>query len=114
MTKNKTIREEDKMQQWEYKIVIGDLGEPALNEIGINGWEMCGAVQPTSSLVTLYFKRLKMPEKRCTKLDVQHIRMENATDEQKDNLIKVKPGKREDNENKNTDHRKQERTTGSR
>lgn len=92
------------MQQWEYKKVIRDLGELELNEIGKDGWEMCGAVQPTWSLVILYFKREKVPEKRTVTLDTKFARIEKTTGEQRDNLTKVKPGKHEDNESKNSDY----------
>lgn len=93
------------MQQWEYKTINGNLGELTLDEIGKDGWEMCGAVQSTSSFVTLYFKREKPPEKAAI-LNIQSVRMEKMTDGQRDNLIKVKPRKQEENENRDTGYRK--------
>lgn len=60
------------------------IDEQALNELGKDGWEMCG-VSPSSNLYSraLYFKRPKSQEKITGQM----------TDEQKDNLIKVKPRK---------------------
>jgi hypothetical protein len=99
------LRKEDKMQQWEYKIAIGDLGELELNEIGKDGWEMCGAVQQTSPFATLYFKREKTQEKRSTTPDIKAHSYESITNEKRDNLIKVKPGKHEENENRSSNRR---------
>lgn len=93
------------MQQWEYKKLDGKNGELALNEIGEDGWEMCGVVQSTASFVTLYFKREKLQEKRNETLDVQSVR-DQMSDGQKDNLTKVKPKKQEEHENKDSGYRK--------
>jgi hypothetical protein len=92
------------VQQWEYKIKTIYVDEQALNELGKDGWEMCG-VSPSSQLysMALYFKRPKSQEK---KLNEQSARTNQMTDEKKDNLIKVKPRKQEENENKDTGHRK--------
>jgi len=84
-------------QQWEYKIMNSLIDEQALNELGRDGWEMCG-VSPSSDLYSmeLYFKRPKSQEKITDQM----------IDEQKDNLVKVKPRKQEENENKDSGHRK--------
>lgn len=85
------------VQQWEYKIMTTYIDEQALNELGKDGWEMCG-VSSSSDLYsrTLYFKKPK-PQEKIT---------DQMADEQKDNLVKVKPRKQEENENKDSGHRK--------
>jgi hypothetical protein len=46
---------------WEYRTADGQINEKGLNELGNDGWEMCGVqVRPMKSehtYATLYFKR---------------------------------------------------------
>lgn len=93
------------MQKWEYRIISAYSDEKILDELGEDGWEMCGAAQ-TSQMhtATLYFKRSKRQEKRSATANIQSVRMESITNEQKDKLIKSEQGKQEENENKDTDY----------
>src|SRR6185437_2616377 len=50
--------------QWEYKTVqtnVGDLPGDQLNQLGNEGWEMCGVHQRGQLVSTYYFKREKAP-----------------------------------------------------
>ncbi len=76
------------MKQWEYKTMIGNPIEPALNKIGEEGWEMCGVVQLTSSSVRLYFKREKLSEKMIASSNTERPTIRTITDEEADKKIK--------------------------
>jgi hypothetical protein len=93
------------MQKWEYRIIGTYNDVKILDELGEDGWEMCGSA-PTSQMYTaaLYFKRPKRQEKISAIANIQSVRMESITDEQKDKLIKSEQGKQEENENKDTDY----------
>lgn len=83
------------MQKWEYKMIHAhSISEKILDNLGRDGWEMCG-VAPISGIGTdtLYFKRPMSQEESVATLNVQHVRMEQVTNWQKDNLAKVKPRK---------------------
>jgi hypothetical protein len=69
------------MQKWEYKIIGAYNGEKMLNELGEDGWEMCGSAS-TSELHTLYFKRPKQQEKRSEAVNIPSNSMESIIDEQ--------------------------------
>ena len=45
-------------QRWEYKIVVGNVDDVQLNEIGAAGWEL-SAVGTTTDRVAFYFKRAR-------------------------------------------------------
>ncbi len=76
------------MKQWEYKIMIGNPIEQAINKIGEEGWEMCGVVQSTHSSVRLYFKREKLPEKMIVSSGSEGPTMRIITDEEANEKIK--------------------------
>jgi hypothetical protein len=45
-------------QRWEYKIVVGNVDDVQLNDIGAAGWEL-SAVGVANDRVSYYFKRAK-------------------------------------------------------
>lgn len=58
------------MQRWEYKVVAANLSSEDINELGNNGWEMCGVCKPSPTFITeFYFKRPRQYEKRTTILN---------------------------------------------
>lgn len=75
------------MQQWEYKIMAAYVDAQALDELGKDGWEMCGVSQSSQLYGTiLYFKRPKLQEKISETANISSVLMEQITDEQKDSL----------------------------
>jgi len=47
------------MTKWEYKLVHGRVGIDVINNLGENGWEMCGSISDSMGHGSLWFKRIK-------------------------------------------------------
>jgi hypothetical protein len=64
-------------QQWEYKIMAVYVDVQTLDELGKDGWEMCGVSQSSQLYGTvIYFKRPIQQEKRSETENVSSVRME--------------------------------------
>jgi hypothetical protein len=46
-------------QRWEYKIVVGNVDDAQLNEIGAAGWELSAVGSANDRVPSYYFKRTK-------------------------------------------------------
>jgi hypothetical protein len=100
------------MQQWEYKIMTVYVDVQALDELGKDGWEMCGVSQSPQLYGTIiYFKRPKQQEKRSATEDISSVRTEQITDEQKSKLIKNTQEKQEDTQEKQEDTQEKQEDT---
>ena len=96
------------VQRWEYIITLDNISKKELDEIGEDGWEMCGILQESHRPSKLYFKRPKQKEKRSAMLNVRAPQTEFLTDAKREQVIKEIAKKFDKNvetdETKNSDY----------